>query len=86
MPRKNAAWIARQRPAMVIVDRFYDEDAPGGDVLAWMMAEPRFRAALAGYREIAPVAVLRRFVPVAGGGTEACVPADLTALTTALPK
>lgn len=82
--REMAAEIACKRPAMVVVDRFYDEDAPGGDVLAWFMAEPRFAAALSGYREITPVAVLRRFVPV---NTEraACVPGDLVAMTRMRP-
>lgn len=79
--REMAAEIACKRPAMVVVDRFYDEEAPSGDVLDWFMGEPRFRAALAGYREVAPVEVLRRFVPMAGSGRGACVPADLTALT-----
>jgi hypothetical protein len=82
--REVAAEIACKRPAMVVVDRFYDEDAPGGDVLAWFMAEPRFRAALAGYREIAPVAVLRRFVPMQANRA-ACVPGDLVALTRKRP-
>lgn len=82
--REMAAEIACKRPAMVVVDRFYDEDAPGGDVLAWFMAEPRFEGALAGYREVAPVAVLRRFVP-AGATPGACVPSDFTAMTKPLP-
>jgi hypothetical protein len=78
--RELAANIACKRPAMVIVDTFYDEEAPNGDVLAWLNAEPRFRAALAGYREVEPVFVLRRFVP-AVTGAKGCVPADLAAVT-----
>jgi hypothetical protein len=78
--RELAANIACKRPAMVIVDTFYDEEAPNGDVFAWLNAEPRFRAALAGYREVEPVFVLRRFVP-AGTGTKGCVPSDLAAVT-----
>lgn len=80
-----AAEIACKRPAMVIVDTFYDEEAPGGDVFAWLQADPRFRAALAGYREIKPVYVLRRFVPSQANGA-ACVPSDLEALTQPLPR
>jgi hypothetical protein len=82
--RELAAEIACRRPAMVIVDTFYDEDAPGGDLLAWLSAEPRFRIALAGYREVQPVFVLRRFVPDRPSGT-ACVASDLPAMTRALP-
>lgn len=82
--RELAAEIACKRPAMVIVDTFYDEEAPGGDVFAWLLAEPRFRAALSGYREIAPVFVLRRFVPDRPNEA-ACVAGDLTAVTRPLP-
>jgi hypothetical protein len=84
--REIAAKIACRRPALVIVDTFYDEDVPGGDLLAWMMAEPRFRAAMAGYREEKPVAVLRRFVPAsAKPAAGSCVPADLQAMTRLFP-
>lgn len=78
--RELAANIACKRPAMVIVDTFYDEEAPGGDVFAWLNAEPRFRTALAGYREVEPVFVLRRFVPDAPNEA-ACVAGDLSAVT-----
>ncbi|UUR08159.1 hypothetical protein [Sphingomonas glaciei] len=82
--RELAAEIACKRPAMVIVDTFYDEEVPGGDVLAWLNSDPRFRAALAGYREVEPVFVLRRFVPDAP--TEAaCSAGDLTAVTRQQP-
>ncbi len=82
--REVAAEIVCKRPAMVVVDTFYDDDAPGGDVLTWFMAEPRFRAALAGYREIPPVVVLRRFVPLSATPA-ACMPGDLQAMTNPLP-
>ena len=82
--RELAAEIACRRPGMVVADTRYNENAPGGDLLAWFAAEPRFRAAMAGYREVQPTGFLRRFVPaepVAG----ACVPADLKAMTRPLP-
>ncbi|NJC05812.1 hypothetical protein GGQ97_001605 [Sphingomonas kaistensis] len=82
--RELAAEIACKRPAMVIVDTFYDEEAPNRDVFGWLNAEPRFREALAGYREVAPVFVLRRFVPK-GPTAAACVAGDLSAVTRPLP-
>jgi hypothetical protein len=82
--RELAAEIACRRPGVVLVDTRYDEDAPGGDLLNWFNAEPRFRAALAGYREVSRTGYLRRFIP-AGPTAAACVPADLKAMTRALP-
>jgi hypothetical protein len=82
--RELAAEIACRRPALVVVDTRYDEDTPGGDLLNWFAAEPRFRAALAGYREVPRTGNLRRFRP-ASPTAAACVPADLTAMTRPLP-
>lgn len=82
--RELAAEIACHHPALVVVDTRYKTEVPGGDLLRWFEAEPRFRAALAGYREIAPTEYLRRFVPAAGPAS-ACVADDLTAMTKALP-
>lgn len=82
--RELAAEIACDRPGLVVVDTRYKMEVPGGDLLRWFVAEPRFRTALAGYREIAPTDYLRRFVP-AGGRASACVADDLTAMTKALP-
>nr|WP_314443693.1 hypothetical protein [uncultured Sphingomonas sp.] len=79
-----AAEIACHRPGMVVVDTRYDEDVPGGNLLGWFQAEPRFKAALAGYREVSPAHYLRRFVPI-GTGNHACVAADLQATTRPLP-
>jgi hypothetical protein len=81
---ETAATIACRRPDMVIVDKFYDEDAPGGDVFAWFMRDPRFRTAMASYREEKPVAVLRRFVRTGDRG--GCIPQDLRALSRPLPR
>lgn len=81
---ETAATIACRRPAMVVVDKFYDEDAPGGDVFAWFMRDPRFRTAMASYREEKPVAVLRRFVRTDDRG--GCIPQDLRAISRPLPR
>lgn len=78
-----AAEIACHRPGLVVVDTRYAEEVPGGDLLKWFEAEPRFRAALASYREIPATAYLRRFAPKATASS-ACVPAGLTAMTQAL--
>lgn len=80
-----AAEIACHRPEMVVVDTRYDEDVPGGNLINWFGAEPRFRAALSGYREIRSTGYLRRFVPQ-GPNAGACVPGDLTAMTRPLPR
>jgi hypothetical protein len=82
--REMAAEISCRQPKLVVIDARYDEDAPGGDLLAWFLQEPRFAQALAGYREERPVAYLRRFVP-SGANTQGCVPADLMAITGPLP-
>ncbi|GAA4003800.1 hypothetical protein [Sphingomonas humi] len=82
--REQAAEIACHRPALVVIDTRYKEEVPGGDLLNWFLAEPRFRDALAGYRETQATDYLRRFVPAGGrGGT--CVVSDLTAVTRPLP-
>lgn len=82
--RELAAEIACRRPRIVLVDTRYDEDAPGGDQLRWFMAEPRFAAAMASYREDRPARYLRRFIRVAERG--GCVPQDLRAITQPLPE
>ena len=69
---------------MVVVDKFYDEDAPGGDVFGWFMRDPRFRTAMASYREEKPVAVLRRFARTDDRG--GCIPQDLRAISRPLPR
>ena len=83
--RELAAEIACHRPGLVLVDTRYKDEVPGGDLLGWFLADPRFRRALAGYREIPATSYLRRFVP-AGGDSAACVASDLTAITRPLPR
>ena len=85
--RELAAEIACGRPAIVLSDTRYDENAPGGDQTAWFFAEPRFAAAMRGYREEQAVGYLRRFVRLAGTAEAgACHREDLRALSRALGR